>query len=347
MELDISEKIFDPSISIHRDVLLFCRLGEDQQRNDYSDSLYDFDFTDVGKWLIENHRPFVEEFANSKMPKSYRLHSKSTYIKARINELLDAEILRIKDTVKANKNDQNKNVYCLTSRGIYYAWLAFILTSIEDETQHRISSEEMKKRIDQLIDLMKQRLNKNNSSIVQFLLKFLDRCREGRLFIHLIKISQRFFFYDLDSIFISLMRTLSANKLRYSALFSIFTETITNLDNKTQILLLRLIKTDLEYGYVNNYTTQEWEQKRHDNSVNVLKLTLLCNCKKCNRTYPITMDIFEFLDLPNIFKYTKEKGPTIQYLDCNKCKNSNCLGIIPVWIDQFVGKNRIFYTKSE
>jgi hypothetical protein len=46
---------------------------------------------------------FVNEFASSKIPKSYRVHSKRTYIQNRLNDLINAGFMYMTGTVKSKK----------------------------------------------------------------------------------------------------------------------------------------------------------------------------------------------------------------------------------------------------
>ena len=52
-------------------------------------SIQEYDVTSIGNWLLEHHQPFINEFANSHTKPSYRLQSRRTYIKNRINDLVE------------------------------------------------------------------------------------------------------------------------------------------------------------------------------------------------------------------------------------------------------------------
>ena len=70
-----------------------------------SEKFDEFRFTELGKWLIENHRPFKEEFAGSHIPGSYRLHAKRNYIKSRMEDLIRLGLIEQHGTAKAKKNN--------------------------------------------------------------------------------------------------------------------------------------------------------------------------------------------------------------------------------------------------
>jgi hypothetical protein len=92
----------------------------------------EFRFTDLANWLIDHHRTFIEQFENSHIRKSYRLHTKRSYIKGRLKELINSGFIDNTGLVKAQKNDSDTQLYCFTKQGCTFAWLVETKFSIGD-----------------------------------------------------------------------------------------------------------------------------------------------------------------------------------------------------------------------
>src|SRR5215831_16301458 len=95
-----------------RDILLMYIQSIKQNK-----SIQEYDVTSIGNWLLEHHQPFKTEFDNSHTKPAYRLQSKRTYIKNRINDLVELELMRLAGTTKSEKNNTDKHFMPLQKRG--------------------------------------------------------------------------------------------------------------------------------------------------------------------------------------------------------------------------------------
>ncbi len=226
-----------------------------------------FRFTDIGKWLIENHRPFLEEYASSHIPKSFRLQTKRNYIQSRINDLVELHLIEKYGTVKAKKNNTDTPAYYFTDDGIYFAWL---IEAINAKGDARSTAIEM------VFSRLMFDLSSKESSVARFLIKFLTKCKEKGIFPRLINekliLIEKF---PLDANFIFLVRLFSTRAiLGKDEIGRVFIETIKELDEKTQRLLLFQFKLDIESQFTGYFTKEEWEVIRYDNIQDYTKLTL-------------------------------------------------------------------------
>lgn len=98
------DDLFHDKSELHRDILLWNTSKGSTIASE------DFSYTELGNWLIDNHKPFVNEFKGSHMPKSYRTHSKQTLIESRINELIDLDLIQLKGK-RATKNRSETETY--------------------------------------------------------------------------------------------------------------------------------------------------------------------------------------------------------------------------------------------
>jgi hypothetical protein len=79
-------------------------------------SVQEYDVTSIGNWLLEHHQPFINEFASSHTKPSYRLQSRRTYIKNRISDLVELELMRLAGTTQSEKNNTDKQLYAFTPK---------------------------------------------------------------------------------------------------------------------------------------------------------------------------------------------------------------------------------------
>ena len=136
----------------------------------------------------------------------------------------------------------------------------------------------------------------------------------------------------------------------------IFFDSLRNLNEKIQKLILLQIKLDIESGF--NWSMEmmgvkpesvaryrigklsgpiEWEKLRYKNISNYNVVTLFGFCIKCNKFYPFTYNTLEFIQLPNILKAVvgNEKGYVYikdQFINCFKCNKENSLKIYQLWL---------------
>jgi hypothetical protein len=112
----------------------------------------------------------------------------------------------------------------------------------------------------------------------------------------------------------------------------IFIETIKDLDNEIQKLVLFQFKLEIESTFTGYFEDIEWEKMRYENIQDYTKLTLHGHCKKCGH-YPFQLDIFKFLSLPLIFATPSNGRKYFQRINCVKCGKSDGLETIPVWFE--------------
>lgn len=278
-----------------------------------------FRFTDIGNWLIEHHRPFREEYANSHIPKSFRLHSKRTYIQDRINDLVDLYLINKYGTVKSRKNNTDTPTYYFTEDGIYFAWLI---------KARNAKGKDRPRAIDMVFNKLMSNLSINDSSFTLFIIKLLTKCKEKGIFPSLIDdeklILIGMFPLDTNSTF---LRRLLSSQAR-----TVFVETIKELDNKTQKLFLFQFKLDIESRFTEYFTKEEWEVIRYHNIQDYTKLTLQGFCENCG-LYPFQLDVFEFLRLPLFYTLSPDTKRllSLKKMDCKKCHKPDSFEIVPTW----------------
>ena len=83
------DELFHDKNELYQDILLWATYKE------FTSSSEEFSYTELGNWLIDNHRPFVIEFKGSHISKSYRIHMKQTFIQSRIKELIDLGLIQL------------------------------------------------------------------------------------------------------------------------------------------------------------------------------------------------------------------------------------------------------------
>jgi hypothetical protein len=307
-----------------------------------SDKSDEFRFTELGNWLIENHRPFKDEFAGSHTRRSYRLHSKRSYIKSRMEDLVRLGLIQKHGTAKAEKNRSDIPIYKLTFGGVIVgAILVASKTSQASSTQNSATA--------RAVLLISAYLKLNKVSTFLFLSNFFAKCEQEQRygdygFIHLLRVLFSHFTgeFNLRQARIAVMCIPTL----YEDLEDIFFQTLNELDEQTRKLLLLQFKMDVEADYSYKYEmdieiAKEWEIMRFENIQNYSKVTLSGYCQECKLSYPFVMDIFSFIRLPDIFavehgidpdtQQIEESTAVVQKIDCFRCGKKNCLVIIPNW----------------
>jgi hypothetical protein len=292
-----------------------------------------FRFTEVGKWLIDFHRPFIEEYANSKLPKSYRLHAKRNYIQGRIDDMVQLGLIKKTGIVKAEKNKSDTPVYQFTEFGVYCGWLSQAYKTQADVHSHAI---------EEIFSMLRSHLSRRSTSAARFVIRFLERCKEKGVFSDFIDRDVLPPMLDLDRDLgnLILFSSFSVNLLKYEStdvytktlteMGYVFIETLVGLDEETQRSVLFQFKLDIE-SKSSVFLTNEWESMRYDNIREYKRLTLQGFCQRCG-LYPFQIDTLEFLQLPFIFIRYTDTGKLAQKLDCKRCGKQDNLEIVPIWL---------------
>jgi hypothetical protein len=261
-----------------------------------------FKLTELGNWLLENHLPFKEEYVGSHVPRSYRLHSKRTYIQSRLDELVQLNIVKKKGTAKAEKNRAaDIPLYSFTQIGYIFAWLFEAKYSTENK-------DDRANAIRMFFTELASYINTScgASSAVDISTNFFKRCvEEGvqnrinddylNMFINLLPMSDGF----LPQHFLRFLRHFIMAGLYVNQEFArIFLELIKESDDQTRDLILLQLKLDIESYYSDGMgTTIGWEMERHKFIDNPAMVVIQVYCVACKLKTVYTIGLLDFLKM--------------------------------------------------
>jgi hypothetical protein len=287
----------------------------------------EFVFTELGNWLLEHHIPFINDYSGSKIGKSYRLHSRRSYIQSRIDDLLFLELIERKGTSKSEKSHIDIPVYSFTMEGLIFAWLLEAKDSKEKDRS---------KAIDKVFELLSVCLLRINSHSAYFFSIFLKKCIDKRLStyydddaVKTLSIITTDFAFPVNRPTIYFRLFFSVAWSIYNESIKILVETIGQLDKDIQKLILLQFKLDIESEYDGFYITRDWEAMRYNNLQNYDKVTIQGRCESCKAEYPFQVNIMEFLKFPYIYAYDSDVDIKIERLNCKNCRKQNSVIIIP------------------
>lgn len=262
-----------------------------------------FKFSELANWLLDHNLHLRNEFADSRIPKAYRVHSKSSFIKTRLNEMVRARFIMEIGTTKAEKNNRDIPLYGFTLYGF-----SACLRLYEDIDEQKYDSIRSKHR-EIFLRLAKEELDSNYSVENRFYSKFIDKLYEQANFNDFITISRPFiegyrlcaytlFFpwmdhgaaFGFDNIMIG-----GNDLLTKTQISSIVTNTLDELDAETRELLLFQMKFGIEDYYYETCSTIEFEKLRRKNISDENKITIQTECSKCESRFPITVNIIDFI----------------------------------------------------
>jgi len=273
--------------------------------------------------------PFIEQFENSHIRKSYRLHTKRSYIKGRLKELINSGFSDNTGLVKAQKNDSDTQLYCFTKQGYIFAWLVEAKFSIGDA---RTVALEMF-----LSELSDFTATISESSFAGCLIEYFNQCIRIGL---CARLDDRYFqpFFALFPIGRDYFQIL-----RLFFMFGLYTneesariilEIIEELDDEKRKLILLQLKLDIEANYYNVMdATNDWELKRYDNITNERVVTIQGFCLECRSKFPVETDLMEFLQAGSHPKCYSPDGALFRTgtIICKKCRRIGARLIIPIW----------------
>lgn len=255
----------------------------------------EFDVTEIGNWLLDNHLPFVKEFSGSHIINAYRLQSKRTYIKSRLDELVRLGLIEVIGKRLAEKGVVEKNIYAFTNEGHLWSWL--IEAKYASDENRRLTT------LNNFFGEMTAYVIDSHTSFTDSFIKYINKCISQGL------VSKSYSKYYFDYILQNLY-PLTQNYFRFfrfSFLMGLYTnqdtsrillEIIENTDEETQKLILMQLKLDIESNYYDEMnTSKDWELARYDNLSDHNMITLQGYCLDCKSLWPYTWKILEFLKI--------------------------------------------------
>jgi hypothetical protein len=266
-----------------------------------------FKLTELGNWLIEHHRPFRQFYEGDRTTKSYRLHSKRTYIKDKLEDLFP-QVFK-SGVVKSDRNNNlDTNVYSLSLGGIIIGLILCI--EDKDENVRLITSNLL--QIGWMLHL-----SRSDRSIFSLLLNILlklgpsyDQSKLFKRISTLLVLALR----DYDSLTKILLMSKSYDKVFHDAF-------INNLNNEAieeRKMMIFGFKHYIESKLCSSYrsVSREWENLRYEKLSDHSVLVLMAKCDKCAKNYPILLDFYKFLELP----ISGSADCSLDKIDCLECK---------------------------
>jgi hypothetical protein len=290
-----------------------------------------FDITTVGHWLLNHHQPFIDEFSGSQSHtrESYQLQSKRPYIKNRLQELVELELIEEKGTTLAEKGVVEKQLYAFTEEGYLWSWLI--------EARYAADRDRRSFAVNNFFGELSAFVVDYHTSFTDSFVEYVNRCTNEGLFT---KLDEYYFEYLVLNLY-----PLTQNYFRFCRfefLYGLYTnqdtsrvllDIINKTDEETQQLILLQLKLDIESNYYDEMnTSKEWEKRRYDNIGNHTLLTLQGYCLECKLLWPYIMNIFEFLKIGSKpYCYSPDGSILITgKLICPNCNKPDCRFVVPV-----------------
>jgi hypothetical protein len=324
----------------------------------------EFRFTELGNWLVINHRQFREEF-DSHTKKSYRLTKKRTFIQSRLEELIELGLVEEKGTVKAEKTKESISLYSFTQFGKIFAWLLDAKETTEDKNIRSHAMEIFFRELSTYVNT-----NYGASSFVDLFTNFFKQCiEEGvhngisndylEFFINLLPptISSTFRGFLPQQFLRFLRQLLMVGLYTNQDCARIFLELIEESDEQTKELILLQLKLDIESYYHDALGPNlEWEKDRRKYIGDPYNIVVQGYCLECKLKTVYVLGLQNFLyelsgigvipssadskgekpvrrDLP--LPEIQDRAVSIRYMTysnqyCNIKYNPNASGIIPI-----------------
>jgi hypothetical protein len=278
-------------------------LYQDFYRFAMEKGLQPFKFTELANWLLDNNINLRNEFADSHIPKSYRVHCKSSFIKTRLNNMIRAREIEGTEKTKAQKNNQVISLYTYTLHSFLVA------LSLYDNLKDKKYDDLRAKHRSIFYNLAKSQLDSDYCVENEFYSKFLDKLYEQANFENFVTISSTFMEGFRSSVHTLIFPWLDygdaygfdqgmvgGNKiLKEPQISSVVLETLNELDPESRELLFFQLKFGIEDHYYGRCSTKEFEKLRIKNISNENQVTIQTKCSKCGSCFPVTVNLDDLL----------------------------------------------------
>jgi hypothetical protein len=260
-----------------------------------------FKFWELGRWLIYNNAEFCQAYdrdltysSKKNTTITYAVLKKQDRIKAKIEDLIHLDLLRIEETAKATKVNTDIPLYAHTRGGYLISWIL----EWRNLTQREKANNEIYNIIDSTF-----KIEEGSSSITIFYSYFFRKCWEKRVFDKLIQHildiahSKSHAINNIHELFEHLVDLGFKDEKTRKDFWNIWLETITELDTKTQQLVIHQMKLDAERRFQNKkeYLTSEYEEMRFLYRGDYSRIAVEGNCEKCNlQQGSVMLDVLDY-----------------------------------------------------
>lgn len=272
-----------------------------------------FKFTKMAKWLLEKSPPLRDEFkdSDSHMRKSYRLIRKRPFIEKRLDNLIIAGLVEKKGTTKAEKGQTEIPLFALTKTG-HFVGLIIRHARLECKIIAAMKKKDANKRqalmkeineVDEVLFNYLQNLlqsSKDAYSVIALFSNYLTKLKEkkglGPFISHIVEVLQ----YELP---ISDLATLLRHAIRLNiknentrrTLWSLWNETLQELDPRTKELVLYQLKLEFEERIENKVQDpKSFEIERFEKRADPYHIVTQTACKNCGRVEYGTLNYLEY-----------------------------------------------------
>ena len=316
---------------------------------EYSNKLMEtsqFRYTQLINWLIDNHRPFIEEYRGSKIPRNYRTHSKRSYVKQRLQNLEELGIIKTIGKVESRKNKTQTDLYSLTIYGLVTTFTYVYGRHYRTELTTKVNSRgQVVTDNEKIYEFEKTALERQRRLLVDFWM-YLFFITESSLSYFLIDFIAHavtdfnsfrdFFLMLLDNYFTNNLRKIRGYFLLLNskdpAMYNYFLKTLEKLDEDIRVQFLIQLKSDTESNLANNRfkLPEDWEETRLNYINDCRALIVIGQCHKCDSEQTLKINVYEFLDLEYFYnKETSETQCNCKEFYCVKCQNNELFFMDP------------------
>jgi hypothetical protein len=290
-------------------------------KRDCPDSDGRFKVRQVGRWLIQNHTEYVNDYQRSKKNISARYEDRKVTIKNKIKDLVDLNLIEKFGTEPQSKGSGNVDIFRYTEAGYLFSR---IIESF-NVSKREIANQEI---FDLLVGSI-FRVDDRSTSTTIFYSKFYQKCKEKARFGDIVD-----FFRELLIIGIPLPTILSffdyamqINSMHASVMnyfLGLVDETVEELDPATAKLVLYDIKLDFERDmqskarYPKGYEKVRFEARKND------AVAIEAHCQKCDHYVSIAVN---YLDYRKLARKAAPNSIGIENSKCPKCSEVGSMTI--------------------
>lgn len=271
----------------------------------------EFRLTRIGNWLIENNKVFRKEFEGTRVRKSYRLHSKRTYIKHRLEDLVEIDLIIDAGTIQSEKNKTDTDLYKCSIPGFIIG--ATLCLDNPDKNIKNISM--ILLCIFWFYQLI--RFDRSAFAILRDMMIPLGIREAARLYKKLAtEMISCLYEGNYDILLEAILFSKANDKAFHEGILRILS--IRSPDDRKLIYIDLKQYVESKFGGMAFIATKEWEILRQKNFDNYSMVTVAAVCSKCEQSFPLSFSLDEYLEMP-----MKDKSEFLCYqpVNCIKCKS--------------------------
>jgi hypothetical protein len=281
-----------------------------------------FRIRELARWLIQNHRVYVEEYQGSHKNVSARIESRLDTIKIKVNDLVRLDLIEIVRKEKQSKGTGEVDIYKFTPAAYFFSW---VTESFNPSKRDRANEEIFRVLVDNILNI-----ENDSAASTIFHHNFYKKCKQQGKFGSMVEFFREPLTIGLPVMtihsyfdYVTVIENMSTDDKGY--FLDLADQTIEELRPEVKDLVVYQIKLEFERTMLSKSHFKKGYEKLRFQSRDLHNAVVVeAHCTKCDHYTSVVILYLEYIKLA---KKAIPRPITLTNQNCPACKAADCFTI--------------------